>query len=121
MAIEGTAVRAGSWASVQGHLELLLHVQRGPTIASPLLRNVRDTERNTEGIDVALSAGVTGENSPRAPYLPVLWKNRGGREEFECDDWKKDRLSIDATNSATAEGFRHSIGRSFWPSCCPLV
>ena len=121
MAIEGTAVRAGSWAFAQAHLEHLLHVQRGPTIASSLLRKVRDTERNTEGIGGTLSAGVTGENSPRAPYLPVVWKNRGGRKEFECDNRIKNRPSIDATNSATAEGFQHSLGRSFWLTFCSLV
>src|SRR5271155_128591 len=50
---------------VQAHLERALHVQRCPTIASvPLLRAVRDTERNTEGIGCALSAGVNRRELP---------------------------------------------------------
>ena len=35
-----------------------------PNRVRPLLRAVRDTERITEGIGDALSAGVTGGNSP---------------------------------------------------------
>jgi hypothetical protein len=77
MAIEGTAVRAGSWTFVQAHLEHLLHVQRGPTIASSLLRTLRDTERNLEGIDGALSAGVTGENSPQLQRVQKTYKPFG--------------------------------------------
>src|ERR1700722_1875480 len=103
MTIERQVVRDGSCAFAQAHLEHLPHVQRSPTIASSLLRTLRDTERNIEGIDCALSAGVTGENSPRAPYLPVLWKNRGGLKEFEYDDGIKNRSSIDATNPATTK------------------
>src|SRR5271155_68071 len=50
---------------VQAHLERALHVQRCPTIASvPLLRAVRDTERNSEGIGCALSAGVNRRELP---------------------------------------------------------
>jgi|HubBroStandDraft_6_1064221.scaffolds.fasta_scaffold14482_5 hypothetical protein len=74
MAIEGTAVRAGSWTFAQAHLERSLHVQRSPTIAPSLLRNVRETERNIEGIDGALSAGVTGENSPQLQRVRKIQK-----------------------------------------------
>jgi len=77
MAIEGTAVRAGSRTFVQGHLEHWLHVQRGPTIASSLLRTLRDTEHDTEGIDGALSAGVTGENSPHLQRVEKTYKPFG--------------------------------------------
>src|SRR5258708_13789261 len=53
-----------------------------PQSRPSLQRAERDTERNIEGIDGALSAGVTGENSPRGPYLPVLWKNREARKKL---------------------------------------
>ena len=45
------------------------------------MRAVRDTERNTEGIGGALSAGVTGENSPHYTNQPTKNKNRPGTSE----------------------------------------
>jgi hypothetical protein len=49
-----------------------------PTIASvPSCGNVRDTQRSTEGIGGAVSAGVTGENSPH--YTNQLTKMKTDR------------------------------------------
>jgi hypothetical protein len=66
MAIAGTAVCAGSWTSpVQAHLERF-----APSTAlshnrvRPLQQAVRDTERTTEGIGAALSAGVNRRELP---------------------------------------------------------
>jgi hypothetical protein len=42
-----------------------------PQSRPSLLRAVRDTERNTEGIGCAPSAGVTGENSPHYTNQPA--------------------------------------------------
>src|SRR5580658_6046083 len=56
---------------VQAHLERSLRVQRCPPIASvPLLRAARDAKRRPMESAAALSAGVTGENSPHLTNQP---------------------------------------------------
>jgi hypothetical protein len=45
-----------------------------PQSRPSLLRAVRDTERSTEGIGDALSAGVSGENSPHYTNQPAKMK-----------------------------------------------
>jgi hypothetical protein len=86
MAIDGTAVCAGCWTSpVQAHLERF-----APSTAlshnrvRPLQQAVRDTERNTEGIGAALSAGVTGENSPLYTYQPTKKKTDRVLVKYFC-------------------------------------
>src|SRR5271155_2435496 len=70
---------------VQAHLERALHVQRCPTIASvPLLRAVRDTERNTEGIGCALSAGVNRRELPSSIQRGKNGKTSPAKCNFFC-------------------------------------
>ena len=70
---------------VQAHLERF-----APSTAlshnrvRPLQQAVRDTERNTEGIGAALSAGVTGENSPLYTYQPTKKKTDRVLMKYFC-------------------------------------
>jgi hypothetical protein len=75
MAIERTAVRAGSWAARPGALGAFAPCTAwSHNRVRPLMWAVRDTEQNTEGISGTLSAGVTGENSPHYTNQPTKMK-----------------------------------------------
>jgi hypothetical protein len=74
----GRAVLAVGVPKVQRHQGAL-----APTTAliprnalSPQLWIGRNRKRKAKGIGFALFARGFGENSPRAPYLPVVWENR---------------------------------------------
>jgi hypothetical protein len=53
-----------------------------PNRVRPTLRAVRDTERTTDGIGRALSAGVTGENSPHTANQPQKIKTDRPRQNI---------------------------------------
>jgi hypothetical protein len=76
MAIEGTAVWSGSWASpVREHLERSLDVQRRPTIAFvPVLRSARETEPTPMESVAPCPRELTGENSPLYTNQPAKMK-----------------------------------------------
>jgi hypothetical protein len=63
-------------SNIRAQLEPQLHKQRGPAIALAPYRSLSAMQSGwPENPATDLLAGVRGENSPRAPYLPVLWKN----------------------------------------------
>jgi hypothetical protein len=76
MAIEGTAVWAGSWTSpVHEHMERSLHVQRRPTIASvPVVRAAREAEQTPMESVAPCPQELTGENSPLYTNQPAKTK-----------------------------------------------
>jgi hypothetical protein len=53
-----------------------------PRSRSYLPQSGHDAERQSGEPGVALLAGVRGENSPRAPYLPVQETNRRDGESL---------------------------------------
>ena len=59
-------------------------------------------------MDFALFAGGFGENSPRAPYLPVLWKNRrsprGSRVKLSRDEFRQEKPMTMAGGGSDANG-----------------
>ena len=64
----------------------------------------------------ALFAGGFGENSPRAPYLPVLWKNRRDYEtsllKVSRDEFRqKKRRELPALETMQTASVKRSVAR----------
>jgi hypothetical protein len=135
-AIEETAVRAGSRTYCPGTLRAFCSMTAlSHNRVRPLLQAVRDTEEITKGIGDALSAGVTGGNSPLNTNQPRKRKTDRmctktypllGRSRRKAS-YLTNRSNCFALVSAWCFATRRSFPITRWTRCriamaeCPLL
>jgi hypothetical protein len=65
-------------------------------------------------LDFDMFGGGFGENSPRAPYLPVLWKNR---RDYETSLLKVSREEFRQKKATRIAGTRNDANRQRKAEC----